>query len=32
MDSSYGRATTALSVHGTTVIHQGSLVSDISPS
>jgi hypothetical protein len=27
-----GRVTTALSVHGTTVIHLGSLVNDISSS
>jgi hypothetical protein len=30
MDVSRGRVTTALSVHGTTVIHQGWLVNDIS--
>jgi hypothetical protein len=29
MDSSIGRVTTALSVHGTTVIPQGTLVNDI---
>jgi hypothetical protein len=29
---SRGRVTTALSVHGTTVIHQGPLVNDISSS
>jgi hypothetical protein len=27
-----GRVTTALSVHGTTVIYQGTLVNDISSS
>jgi hypothetical protein len=32
MESSPGRAATALSVHGTTVIPQGSLVNDISSS
>jgi hypothetical protein len=31
MDFSPGRVTTALSVHGTTVIPQGRLVNDISP-
>jgi hypothetical protein len=30
MEFSPGRVTTALSVHGTTVIHQGGLVNDIS--
>jgi len=32
MDSSLGRVTTALSIHGTTVIHQGRLDNDISAS
>jgi hypothetical protein len=32
MEFSPGRVTTALSVHGTTVIHQGRLVNDISSS
>jgi hypothetical protein len=32
IDLSYGRVTTALSVHGTTVIHSGLLVNDISSS
>jgi hypothetical protein len=32
MEFSHGRVTTALSVHGTTVIPQGSLVNDISSS
>jgi hypothetical protein len=32
MDSSRGKVTTALSVHGTVVIQQGGLVNDISSS
>jgi hypothetical protein len=32
IESSYGRVTTALSVHGTTVIQWGRLVNDISSS
>jgi hypothetical protein len=32
MDLSRGRVTIALSVHGTTVIHQGEEVNDISSS